>query len=61
MQMVITSVNSHRASGTTNGEIVTFSLVVDNFGTKTVGLTHAKHLKDTLQKFYNVVVEWTGK
>ena len=39
---------------------VTFSLVVDDFGVKTVGLTHAKHLKDALQKYYTVSVDWTG-
>ncbi|KAL7480205.1 hypothetical protein ACHAW6_011039 [Cyclotella cf. meneghiniana] len=33
---------------------ITFSLVVDDFGVKTVGLTHAKHLKTTLQKYYKV-------
>ncbi|KAL7488621.1 hypothetical protein ACHAW6_014218 [Cyclotella cf. meneghiniana] len=33
---------------------ITFSLVVDDFGVKTVGLTHAKQLKNTLQKYYNV-------
>ncbi|KAL7479589.1 hypothetical protein ACHAW6_005315 [Cyclotella cf. meneghiniana] len=40
---------------------VTFSLVVDNFGVKTVGLTHAKHLRDTLQKYYKVSIDWTGE
>ncbi|KAL7474984.1 hypothetical protein ACHAW6_000922 [Cyclotella cf. meneghiniana] len=40
---------------------VTFSLVVDYFGVKTVGLTYAKHLKHTLQKYYKVSMDWTGK
>ncbi|KAL7474928.1 hypothetical protein ACHAW6_000871, partial [Cyclotella cf. meneghiniana] len=40
---------------------VTFSLVVDDFGVKAVGLTHAKHLKDMLQKYYKVSVDWAGK
>ena len=40
---------------------VTFSLVVDDFGVKTVGLTHAKHLIDALQKYYTVSVDWTGE
>ncbi|KAL7474481.1 hypothetical protein ACHAW6_000454, partial [Cyclotella cf. meneghiniana] len=31
---------------------ITFSLVVDDFGVKTVRLTYAKHLKNTLQKYY---------
>ncbi|KAL7476413.1 hypothetical protein ACHAW6_002279 [Cyclotella cf. meneghiniana] len=39
---------------------VTFSLVVDNFVIKTVGITHAKHLKEVLQKYYTVSVDWTG-
>ncbi len=39
---------------------ITFSLVVDNFGVKTVGITHAKHLKEVLQKYYTVSVDWTG-
>ncbi len=40
---------------------VTFSLVVDDFGVKTVGLTHAKHLKHVLQNYYTVSVDWTGE
>ncbi len=36
-----------------------FSLVVDDFGVNTVGLTHAKHLKDTLQKYCKVSIDWT--
>ncbi|KAL7482667.1 LOW QUALITY PROTEIN: hypothetical protein ACHAW6_012250 [Cyclotella cf. meneghiniana] len=35
---------------------ITFSLVVDDFGVKRVGLTHAKHLNTTLHKYY----KWTG-
>eukprot|EP00804_Cyclotella_cryptica_P005887 CCRYP_000170-RA/>CCRYP_000170-RA protein AED:0.43 eAED:0.43 QI:0/0/0/1/0/0/2/0/216 len=38
---------------------ITFSLVVEDFGIKTVGLTHAKHLKQTLEKYYKV--EWDYK
>ncbi|KAL7479185.1 hypothetical protein ACHAW6_004929, partial [Cyclotella cf. meneghiniana] len=41
--------------------LVTFSLVVDNFGIKTVGLTHAKHQKEALQNYYTVSVDWTGE
>ncbi|KAL7479396.1 hypothetical protein ACHAW6_005128 [Cyclotella cf. meneghiniana] len=40
---------------------VTFSLVVDDFGIKTVGLIHAKHLKEALQQYYTVYVDWTGQ
>ncbi|KAL7476354.1 hypothetical protein ACHAW6_002224, partial [Cyclotella cf. meneghiniana] len=39
---------------------ITFSLVVDDFGVKTIGLSHAKHLKTTLQKYYKISVDWTG-
>ncbi|KAL7475044.1 hypothetical protein ACHAW6_000973 [Cyclotella cf. meneghiniana] len=45
----------------TLGLWITFSLVVDDFGVKTFGLTHAKHLKDMLQRYYKVSVNWTGK
>jgi hypothetical protein len=41
--------------------LVTFCLVVDDFGIKTVGLHHAKHLKQALEKFYEVSVDWKGK
>ncbi|KAL7474380.1 hypothetical protein ACHAW6_000355, partial [Cyclotella cf. meneghiniana] len=40
---------------------VTFSLVVDDFGIKVVGITHAKHLAAVLQKYYTVSVDWTGE
>ena len=40
---------------------ITFSLVVDDFGVKRVGLTHVKHLNTTLHKYYKVSVDWTGK
>lgn len=40
---------------------ITFSLVVDDFGIKTVGLSHTKHLKQTLEKYYEVMVDWKGK
>eukprot|EP00804_Cyclotella_cryptica_P015850 CCRYP_006347-RA/>CCRYP_006347-RA protein AED:0.34 eAED:0.34 QI:0/0/0/1/0/0/3/0/479 len=40
---------------------ITFSLVVDNFGIKTVGLTNATQLKQTLEKYYEVNVDWTGQ
>ena len=40
---------------------VTFSLVVDDFGIKTVGLTHVKHLELVLKKYYEVDVDWKGQ
>ncbi|KAL7487085.1 hypothetical protein ACHAW6_012694 [Cyclotella cf. meneghiniana] len=40
---------------------VTFSLVVDDFGIKTVGLKHTKNLKEALQKYYTISVECTCK
>ena len=39
---------------------ITFSLVVDDFGIKTVGLSHAKHLKNALEKHYEVTTDWKG-
>ena len=41
--------------------LITFSLVVDNFGIKTIGLLHAKHLKTALEKYYEVTVDWKGE
>jgi len=40
---------------------ITFCLVVDDFGIKIVGLTHAKHLKAKLEKYYEVSMDWKGK
>eukprot|EP00804_Cyclotella_cryptica_P020408 CCRYP_012623-RA/>CCRYP_012623-RA protein AED:0.44 eAED:0.44 QI:0/0/0/1/0/0/2/0/536 len=40
---------------------ITFSLVVDDFGIKTVGLTHAKHPKQVLEQYYEVDVDWKGQ
>eukprot|EP00804_Cyclotella_cryptica_P016762 CCRYP_002056-RA/>CCRYP_002056-RA protein AED:0.33 eAED:0.33 QI:0/0/0/1/0/0/3/0/485 len=40
---------------------VTFCLVVDDFSIKTVGLHHAKHLKEALEKNYKVMVDWKGE
>ncbi len=37
---------------------ITFCLVVDDFGIKTIGLSHAKHLKTALEKYYEVTVDW---
>ena len=39
---------------------VTFTLVVDDFGVKFVGDQHANHLKNTLEKYYDVTVDWSG-
>ena len=40
---------------------ITFCLVVDNFGIKTISLLHVKHLKATLEKYYEVTVDWKGE
>jgi len=40
---------------------ITFCLVVDDFGIKTIGLSHAKHLKAALEKYYEVTVDWKGE
>lgn len=35
-------------------------LVVNDCGIKVIGNIHANHLKQTLDKFYNVVADWIG-
>ena len=39
---------------------ITFTLVVDDFGVKFEGNCHALHLKQVLEKYYEVSVDWTG-
>ena len=38
-----------------------FSLVVDDFLLKCQGIQHAKHLKEALEKYYEVDVDWEGR
>ena len=40
---------------------IIFSLVVDDFGVKCQGIQHARHLKTSLEKHYDVSVDWEGK
>ena len=40
---------------------IMFSLVVDDFGVKCEGIQHAKHLKNALEKYYDVALDWEGK
>ena len=40
---------------------IIFSLVVDDFGVKCQGIQHARHLKQTLEQYYEVSVDWEGK
>ena len=40
---------------------IMFSLVVDDFGVKCQGIQHAKHLKEALDKYYEVAVDWKGR
>ena len=40
---------------------IMFSLIVDDFGVKCQGMQHARHLKKTLEKHYEVSVDWEGK
>ena len=37
---------------------ITFTLVVDDFGIKVVGDKHINHLLKTLEKDYDVTVDW---
>ena len=39
---------------------VKFTLVVDDFGVKFEGLQHANHLKSTLERWYDITVDWEG-
>ena len=40
---------------------ITFSLVVDDFGIKTIGIQHVQHLKKVLEKYYEVSIDWKGE
>ena len=40
---------------------ITFALVVDNFGVKFKGDDHANHLIKTLEKHYDVTIDWKGE
>ena len=40
---------------------IMFRFVVDDFGVKCQGIQHAKHLKEALEKYYEVAVDWEGK
>jgi hypothetical protein len=40
---------------------ITFCLVVDDFGIKTVGLKHTKHLQAELEKYYECSMDWKGE
>ena len=40
---------------------IMFSLVVDDFGVKCQGIQHAKHLKEALEKYSEVDVDWKGQ
>ena len=39
---------------------ITFTLVVDGFGIKYVGKTHANHLIASIQALYSISLDWTG-
>jgi hypothetical protein len=40
---------------------ITFSLVVDDFGIKTIGIQHVQHLKKVLERYYEVSIDWKGE
>eukprot|EP00804_Cyclotella_cryptica_P023574 CCRYP_011918-RA/>CCRYP_011918-RA protein AED:0.46 eAED:0.46 QI:0/-1/0/1/-1/1/1/0/214 len=40
---------------------ITFYLVVDDFGIKTIRLKHAKHLQTELEKHYECSMDWKGE
>ena len=39
---------------------VKFTLIVDNFGVKFVGVDQLQHLVESLKKFYEIVLDPTG-
>ena len=39
---------------------ITFTLVVEYFGVKFEGECHANHLKNCLEKYYEVSIDWSG-
>ena len=39
---------------------ITFAIVVDDFGIKCQGIQHAKHLKESLERHYEVTIDWSG-
>jgi len=40
---------------------INFALVIDDFGVKFTGDAHANHLITTLQKDYDVTIDWKGE
>jgi hypothetical protein len=59
--------HGYHQSKTTSGlwkhdtRLISFTLVVDNFGVKYVGEENAQHLLDTVQQFYKCLCDWDGK
>ncbi len=41
-------------------QLITFSLIVDNFGIKYVGKEHADHLIICLKEKYKLTKDWSG-
>ena len=39
---------------------ITFTLVVDDFGIKSVGIDKTIHLLNLLKRYYDIDVNWTG-
>ena len=39
---------------------VKFTLVVDDFGVRFEGLKHANYFKTTLERWYDITVDWDG-
>jgi len=62
--------DNYRQSKTTPGlwqhnthliHLISFSLVVDDFGVKYLGKENAQHLLDTVQKYYKCSCDWKGE
>jgi hypothetical protein len=50
----------HAGIMVTYAHLITFSLVIDNFGVKYVGKEHAKHLIKCLKEKYKLNKDWAG-
>jgi hypothetical protein len=41
--------------------LISFSLIVDDFGIKYLGKEHAQHMLDTVRQYYKCACEWEGE
>ena len=58
--MVTTNVPPRQAFGVTRGVLLSFFLIVENFGVRSMGERHAHNLPDALKEHYNITESWKG-